>query len=148
MIEGKCQCESIRFSLASIPFECCYCHCSICRKLTGSNFGTYGTVPKDDFKWLQGEELLSNFNQNENLQRSFCSLCGSFIKSVHKLDPANVFISIGCIETTIDDLKIEYQQFTESKAPWHRLDSGIKSHEKWPKWALERAKRDSRKNPT
>ncbi len=144
MIEGKCQCQSIRFSLKSIPFECCYCHCSICRKLTGSSFGTYGTVPKDNFEWLQGEELLSNFNQNENLQRSFCFQCGSFLKSVHKLDPTNVFISIGCIDTTIDELEIEYQQFTESKAPWHRLDSEIKSYRNWPKWALERARRNAK----
>jgi len=146
MIEGQCQCQSIRFSLMSIPFECCYCHCSICRKLTGSSYGTYGTVPKSDFKWLQGEGLVSNYSQNENLERSFCSVCGSLLKSEHHLDPSNVFLSLGCLESASEDLTIEYQQFVESKASWHQLDPKIKSHRKWPKWALERAKRNSLKN--
>lgn len=99
--------------------------------------GTYGTIPKEDFSWVKGESLLSVYQQNKFLKRMFCSVCGSFIAGTHDLDPANVFISLGCLESG-SDIKIEYQQFINSKAHWVQPDKSIKLHDEWPKWVYEK----------
>ena len=145
MIQGQCQCGSIIYKVASAPFDCCYCYCSICRKLTGSVSGAYGTVPKKDFEWLSGKSLVSKYEQNDNLERSFCSKCGSFLLSEHQLDPENVFLSLGCLSAH-ESIKIEYQQFVDSRADWCSVSPEITSHAAWPKWVLEKARKMHNKN--
>ena len=98
--------------------------------------GSYGTIPKEYFRWVEGEELLTIYQQNKSLKRLFCSVCGSFIAGTHDLDPANIFLSLGCLDSEID-LEIQYQQFIDSKASWVSLDKSIKLHDQWPDWVYE-----------
>lgn len=135
--KGSCQCNAIRYEFHGAPFNCCYCYCSICRKLTGSAMGSYGTVEKERFRWVEGEGLLGVYEQNKSLKRMFCSQCGSFIAGTHKLDPANIFISLGCLESD-EQVEIEYQQFVNSKANWVQLDETIQMHKEWPAWVYEK----------
>lgn len=99
--------------------------------------GTYGTVPKNLFRWVQGKDLISTYQQNENLKRMFCSQCGSFLAGTHDLDLNNIFISLGSLDSNAD-IEIQYQQFINSKAEWVKLDKNIKFHEEWPKWVYEK----------
>jgi len=99
--------------------------------------GTYGTVPKEHFEWVEGESLLSTYQQNRSLKRMFCSVCGSFIAGTHDLDPTNIFISLGSLDSEID-FEIEYQQFINSRAKWVRLDRSIKPHNEWPEWVYDK----------
>jgi len=102
--------------------------------------GTYGTIPKSDFHWTKGVELLTSYNQNKSLKRIFCSACGSFIAGTHDLDSENIFLSLGCLESEID-LKIKYQQFVDSKASWISLDENIRQHSEWPEWVYEKVRK-------
>jgi len=130
---GSCQCRQVEFKINSKPKSACYCYCSICRRLTGSEKGAYASVEKDAFTWLKGEEKLVRFNQNENLVRAFCSGCGSFLVSVHRLVPNLIFISLGAMDSELE-LEIEYQQFVASKANWSNVDPNIKQYDEWPPW--------------
>lgn len=142
MIQGSCQCKSIRYEVSTAPIDCCYCHCSVCRKLTGSSRGTYGTIARSKFTWLAGENLLQTYQQNKFLRRKFCSSCGSFMISLHDLDPSNIFISLGCLDS-VDNINIDYQQFVDSKANWVSLDKSVKQHSDWPEWVLAKIDKDA-----
>ena len=136
MHQGYCQCQSIQYSFENDPFDCCYCHCSICRRLTGSAMGSYGSVPKSEFTWTKGEELLSTFQQNTTTRRLFCSLCGSYLLTMHSADKNNNFISLGCLETKIES-RPEYPQFVGSKAGWDTNTDNLAEHEGWADWRLK-----------
>lgn len=99
--------------------------------LTGSGMGAHGTVQRENFNWVAGEDLIKCYAQNESCDRFFCSVCGYYILSTHKLDPANYFLSLGCLELS-QDIEIEYQQFVASKADWAKLDPYIPKHNSWP----------------
>lgn len=137
MHKGSCQCRSIQYCFVNEPFDCCYCHCSICRRLTGSAMGSYGSVPKNEFKWTEGEELLSTYQQNETTRRLFCSRCGSYLVTTHSKDKYNVFITLGCLETDIKS-KPEFHQFVDSRAGWDTNTYNLKLHTGWPEWRLQR----------
>ena len=53
------------------------CHCSICRKLSGSAFGTYAHVGKNAFRWISGEDLITRYESAPGSVRGFCRVCGS-----------------------------------------------------------------------
>ena len=67
----------------------------------------------------------------------FCSKCGSFLAGTHDLDPENIFISLGSLDSNAD-IEIQYQQFISSRAEWVNLDKNIKLHEEWPEWVYEK----------
>ena len=133
MITGTCACTQASFQLNKTPTECCYCCCSICRRLTGSAMGAYGKIAKVDFTWLTGVESLNSFMQNENLRRVFYSKCGTTLSSIHALNKNDIYISLGCLDSS-EHLKIEYQQFVNSKAEWFIPNSELASYESWPPW--------------
>jgi hypothetical protein len=54
-----------------------HCHCSNCRKARGAAFRSRVRVHIEDFKWLQGEELVKYFESSPGFHRGFCSVCGS-----------------------------------------------------------------------
>jgi hypothetical protein len=82
MIRGECLCGSVRFEIdrAVGPFE--LCHCSRCRKVSGSAFMAGLGVRRGDFRWLSGRALIKSYEapirESPPAYRvCFCSRCGS-----------------------------------------------------------------------
>lgn len=82
MIEGSCLCGGVRFRIAraTAPFE--LCHCSRCRKASGSAFVAGIGVRREDFGLLRGAELIEVYEASilehpPPYRSSFCSRCGS-----------------------------------------------------------------------
>ena len=61
MIHGGCLCGGVRFEIdrAVGPFE--LCHCSRCRKVSGSAFMAGLGVRRDDFRLVRGHELIRSY---------------------------------------------------------------------------------------
>jgi hypothetical protein len=82
MIHGSCLCGGIRFEFARAvhPFE--LCHCGRCRKASGSAFFAWLLVQREDFKFVQGEDLVKTFaapvrESPPAYCANFCGRCGS-----------------------------------------------------------------------
>ena len=62
MIQGACLCGGVRFEIDAVagPFE--LCHCSRCRKLSGTAFFGGVGVRAADFQFLQGRELIRYYD--------------------------------------------------------------------------------------
>jgi hypothetical protein len=99
--------------------------------LTGSSYGTYGTVAKHHFRWTAGKELLGTYAQNEQMRRLFCTACGSYLITLYELASEDVYLSLGCLEND-ENIKIAYQQFVGSKASWTTINQSILQHYEWP----------------
>ncbi|MFI5317926.1 MAG: GFA family protein, partial [Myxococcota bacterium] len=57
MVTGSCLCGGIRIQAERVALLR-HCHCSMCRKETGSAFGTVAVVRPSDFRFERGEELV------------------------------------------------------------------------------------------
>lgn len=131
--KGSCLCGSVRYQICETPTDCCVCHCSVCRRLTGSAMGVYGSIAKTDFKWIAGESTIKSYQQTKHNQRLFCPNCGSCVISLHSLAPSRMYLSLGCLEDS-SNLRIDYQQFVDSKAQWSSIDQSITQYSAWPDW--------------
>ena len=86
MLRGHCLCEGVTFEVAEAvgPFE--LCHCSRCRRASGSAFVAGLGVRVSDFKLVSGAELIRSYEapilEHPPAYRvAFCSRCGSPVPS-------------------------------------------------------------------
>jgi len=131
MIEGGCLCGCIKFVVDQALEDISYCHCSICRKSSGSAFAAYGATLIRNFKWLLGEDRLSEFKVSDDLIKLFCSSCGSTLVTHHQSEPEIYHVSLGCLNNTAK-LKPQYHQFFNSKANWYQADDDLPKYREWP----------------
>jgi hypothetical protein len=77
MLRGSCLCGKVRYELRGMPLSMYYCHCSMCRKATGSSFATNALVHESDFVVTSGLNFVKTFQSSPGEFRHFCSACGS-----------------------------------------------------------------------
>lgn len=112
-ITGSCFCESIEYVVLEVDPVASICHCTFCRKLHGSDFTTWVSVPFDKFKLVKGTEHLTSFNASENNTSHFCNLCGTKMFGVDSRYP-NASILRGTIKSPIN-VEVKKEWFIESK---------------------------------
>jgi hypothetical protein len=128
MIRGGCLCGGIRFEItrAEGPFE--LCHCTRCRKASGSAFVPWLGVRREDFRWLQGQELIRRYaaplrDTPPPYRTSFCGQCGSPVPDPKPDDPW-FEVHAGVLD---DDpaLRPERHILVEAKSPWFAITDDL-----------------------
>ena len=78
-VKGSCLCGSVRYQYRGEPLVFQYCHCSRCRKTTGSAHASNIIVRPEQLEWLAGEELLGYYALPgaKDFASAFCKNCGS-----------------------------------------------------------------------
>jgi hypothetical protein len=125
-IGGSCLCGGVRFEV-DLPFRRAnHCHCSFCRKHSGTFGETQGRVPRERFRLLAGEELLRVFQPEGGTARKvFCSVCGSSLIGGLWPEGEEVSVRLGSLDGD-PEIRPQYHSFVESRAPWDELpDDGL-----------------------
>jgi len=79
IVSGSCLCTSVGYEVR-LPFaKFVNCHCSRCRKASGSAYAANAYVAPESFRWTRGESLVVryDFPQARSFSTSFCGKCGS-----------------------------------------------------------------------
>lgn len=124
MIRGSCLCKRVRFEIQGQLGETSFCHCSMCRKVTGSAFGIYAELKTENLKFVSGAELILRYRSSPGVERTFCARCGSTLQFVSEKNPGMVEVALG----TLDDdpgIKVPRHIFVASKAPWVEITDGL-----------------------
>ncbi len=125
-VGGGCLCGGVRFEV-ELPFRRAnHCHCSRCRKHSGTFGLTQGRVARERFRLLDGEELLCVFRpEGEAAVKVFCSVCGSSLFGGHWPEGDEVSVRLGALEGD-PGIRPEYHSFVDSRAAWDELpDDGL-----------------------
>ena len=123
-VRGSCLCGAVRFEVAEVsgPFE--LCHCSRCRRSTGSAFMAGVWVARAAFRLLQGEEQIAAYDAPilhgpPAYRRTFCRSCGSPLPD---LRPGFEWLEIpaGLLE---DDpgIRPDKHLVIGPRAPWYEI---------------------------
>jgi hypothetical protein len=77
-VSGSCLCGAVLFEIdpEGVALSVA-CHCSNCRKVSGSGYGVYLQVRPAAFRWLAGEQEVATFESSPGNRRGFCQACGS-----------------------------------------------------------------------
>jgi len=124
---GGCLCGRVRFEVDRLtgPFE--LCHCSRCRKVTGSAFAATIGARAEDFRFVSGQDVIRRVTlpvreRPPAYAVSFCGECGS---AVPEPSTDGFFeISAGLLD---DDpgLRPDKHIYVEYAASWHHIDEAL-----------------------
>jgi len=109
---GGCQCGAIRFRISGKLGRPSICHCRMCQKQFGGFFSALVTAPEDGIEWTRGE--ISYFQSSINIERGFCSDCGTPMAYRH---PGGLELAIGSFDER-DDLQPQVQVNHDARLPW------------------------------
>ena len=131
MITGRCACGKVRYEVKGELKEFCHCHCSICRRIHGAAFATWGEVLRDEFRYLSGENHLTVYSYSDRSDSIFCDNCGSTVLVDFKAEVDKLYITMGTVD---GDVKCPpgFHQFAGSKAPWYEICDDLPQYDGWP----------------
>jgi hypothetical protein len=125
-LAGKCFCGAVHYAVADEFLYAMNCHCSNCRRTTGSAFKPFAGIERDKLRVIKGEDELMRFG-DENGHDAHCKLCGSLLYSVVR-DGAFVHVAMGSL---LDDPTIRPNKhiFVGSKAAWFTITDDLPQYE-------------------
>lgn len=127
MARGECNCGAIGFAIAADLSDVIVCHCSICRRATGSNGIAVVIVGKHQFEWTKGEEFIRRWDKPDaDWQIAFCGRCGSPVPGEN--DETNMFVPAGLIADGDERLQVTHHIWVGSKAGWDEIGDDGRRH--------------------
>lgn len=121
MVRGSCLCGGVRFGYAreASSVGVGMCHCSQCRKVSGTASNAVIVVPAPDFQWIAGADLRRRHVLPSGWRTTFCGECGSPLPQALPGTEA-YWVPAGLLD---DDpgLRIAGHIHVASKAPWDEI---------------------------
>ncbi len=119
MIRGSCLCGGIRFEYSRSVTGVGMCHCSLCRKVSGTASNAVVVVPENELVWLAGEELRQVYHTPTGWSTTFCRTCGSPVPQTFRGNAA-YWVPAGVLD---DDpgVPVSGHIYVGSKASWDEI---------------------------
>lgn len=125
-LTGKCYCGAVAYEVEDAFVYAANCHCSNCRRTTGSAFKPFAGIERQKFAVVKGEDGLLIFGDAEN-HNGHCKDCGSLLYSLVR-EAAWVHVAMG---TLVDapTIRPTHHIFVGSKAPWYEITDGLPQYQ-------------------
>lgn len=129
-LTGGCLCRAVRFEITTPFLRAGHCHCSRCRRHSGTFGLTQGRVPRDGFRLLQGTEQITVYRpRNGGAVKAFCRDCGSSLFGGTWPVGPEVSVRFGALDGD-PGIRPQSHTFVGSAAPWDVVpDDGLPRHD-------------------
>jgi len=131
-IEGACLCGRARYRVTGEPLGFQYCHCSRCRRATGSAHAANLFARPGDLEWTAGEDGVGRYllEGEPPFPTAFCRTCGSGLPC---LSSTGRFWVVPAGSLSGDPgLRPQRNIFWASRAPWFVATSELPRHDALP----------------
>lgn len=122
MYQGSCLCGAVTIEVHGGIDSIIHCHCSKCRKSSGTAYATNGFVAKSGFLIKTGEAQIGYYEMASGMKRHFCKVCASPIFSSNDKSPDLLRLRLGILDTDIMERPMSHN-FVSSSANWDDLDA-------------------------
>lgn len=119
---GGCLCGARRYEIEGDVGGVWVCHCSLCRKATGSVGNTILIVPKAQFRWVEGADHGVTYALRPTYSVTRCKTCGTPLPAEE--DETNVYLTAGTLDDPLG-AGIEKRLFCGSRADWDRDEGHV-----------------------
>lgn len=118
ILKGSCLCGAVQYEVSGEPKRFFHCHCTRCRKVTGTGHASNLFIQPGMLKWLSGEEQIRAFKVPEakRFTNNFCATCGSRLPRQAQ-DSDIVMIPAGSLDDAAP-IKPQARIFSGSRASW------------------------------
>ncbi|WP_462159732.1 GFA family protein [Pseudoalteromonas sp. GB56] len=128
MYKGSCLCGSITYTFVGDVSDIIHCHCSLCRKATGSAYATNGFIDASALTINDKDNTLTFYESSQGKKKYFCRCCGAPIYSANDNAPSRYRLRLGSLDSDIEQRPISHN-FVTSKANWEDLDAKLPRYE-------------------
>jgi hypothetical protein len=129
---GSCLCGAVRYEITGELLHFYHCHCSRCRKATGTGHASNLIVRPRSVSWHSGEDLVSEYKvpEAERFSNRFCSQCGARVPRVAP-DGSVAMIPAGGLDHDME-LSPEGRIFQDSRMSWSCDGRELPEYETYP----------------
>ena len=122
MYSASCLCGAVRIELAGGITDIIHCHCSRCRKSSGTAYATNGFVAASDLEVMSGAERIRAYEVMPGKRRHFCETCASPLYSSNDNDPDRLRLRLGILDSEIVERPMSHN-FVSSRAGWDSFEA-------------------------
>jgi hypothetical protein len=131
-LRGSCLCGGVKYEVTGEPKRFYHCHCSRCRKATGTGHASNLFLQPAVLKWLSGEGQVVSFKVPEakRFANTFCANCGGRLPRQAK-DSDIVMIPAGSLDDAAP-ISPQANIFSGSRASWSCTDDELPAYPEFP----------------
>ena len=132
ILKGSCLCGAVKYEVAGEARLFYHCHCSRCRKATGTGHASNLFVQPAALRWLVGQEQIRAFKVPEAMRftNQFCHVCGGRLPR-QPPDTDAVVIPAGSLDGEAP-ISPQARIFTGSRAKWSCSGDELPTHDEAP----------------
>lgn len=129
---GSCLCGAIKYRVTGKAARFTLCHCSRCRKATGSANSSNIGLAEGQLEWKQGEDLVCHFKlpEAERFATAFCVRCGSPLPR-HLPEIGMIVVPAGSLDEN-PGISPQEHIFWDSRAKWLEPEAELPKYEDKP----------------
>ncbi len=132
MLRGGCPCSAVRYALTRRPMTVHCCHCTSCKRETGSAFVLNAIIEREAITLEQGEIAVTTWPTESGRPHDIhrCAACSGVVWSDYGRRRTMVFLRV----CTLDEparLPPDVHIFTRSKLPWVTLPPDRPAYEEF-----------------
>ncbi len=131
-LTGSCLCGALHYSVSGEPARFVHCHCTRCRKATGTGHATNLFVQGSAIAWTGDVASIKAYKlpEAQRFTRTFCSQCGGPLPAA--IPSMNlVFIPAGTLDVE-PNIAPQARIFIESRAAWSCAGDDVPCFEAYP----------------
>lgn len=119
--EGGCMCGAIRFVAEGEPLRVGLCHCTTCRRNTGTQFAVFAIYEPEQVR-LQGQTAV--FRSSEQGERHFCDRCGA---PLFYAEPGERAVHVGAFDDS-ERFQPTYELWAKRRVEWLPVMAEVKRY--------------------
>ena len=118
-------CGAVRFEIDAPLVAASWCHCTRCRRRTGTPASVSARIEPGSLRVVQGEALVREYLPERGFAKAFCGECGSALWSRNPDDPQMMSVRMGAFDGD-PGIRPSFHQFTDYAASWSPIpDDGL-----------------------
>ena len=121
-LAGSCLCRAVRYTVDDAFLYAANCHCSNCRRATGSAFKPFAGIEREKLTLVQGNDGQLVFGDDTG-HDVHCAKCGSLLYSVVR-EGRFVHVAMGTL-VDVPTIRPTEHIFVGSKAPWFTITDDL-----------------------
>jgi len=125
---GGCLCGAVRFEFEGEPVRAGYCHCAMCRRLSGAPVSVAAIFPRAAYRPVRGTSKV--YMSSPGVARHFCPDCGSQLFWVQE-SRGTWDVWIGALDEP-ERVRPLGHIFTAEALPWFHVADDLPRFPGWP----------------
>jgi hypothetical protein len=125
ILRGTCLCGAVAYAVEDAFEYALNCHCSQCRRSTGSAFKPLAGIGRDRLEITRGADAIMTYG-GEEAHDAHCRSCGSLLFSVVR-EGSYVHVAMGTLEDE-PAIRPSMHIFVGSKAAWYEITDDLPQH--------------------